>query len=82
MDSTANEVEDVSIQSFPTLKYFPAGGKDVSNLNSVSQSPTYVIDIPPCPYSVCATQLTKECVIPRSTTKFEKVKCVNVISMG
>lgn len=30
MDSTANEVEDVSVQSFPTLKYFPAGGKDVS----------------------------------------------------
>ena len=40
MDSTANEVEDVSIQSFPTLKYFPAGAKDVSNLNSVSQSQT------------------------------------------
>ena len=36
MDSTANEVEDVSIQSFPTLKYFPAGGKDVSNLNAVN----------------------------------------------
>ena len=30
MDSTANEVEDVSVQSFPTLKYFPGGGKDVS----------------------------------------------------
>lgn len=30
MDSTANEVEDVAVQSFPTLKYFPADGKDVS----------------------------------------------------
>lgn len=26
MDSTANEVEDVKIQSFPTLKYFPKEG--------------------------------------------------------
>ena len=26
MDSTANEVEEVKIQSFPTLKYFPASG--------------------------------------------------------
>lgn len=26
MDGTANEVESVKIQSFPTLKYFPAGG--------------------------------------------------------
>jgi len=26
MDSTANEVEDVKIQSFPTLKYFPKDG--------------------------------------------------------
>lgn len=25
MDSTANEVEDVKVHSFPTLKYFPAG---------------------------------------------------------
>jgi len=25
MDSTANELEDVSIQSFPTLKFFPKG---------------------------------------------------------
>jgi len=25
MDSTANEVEDVKIQSFPTIKFFPAG---------------------------------------------------------
>ncbi|CAH1273285.1 P4HB [Branchiostoma lanceolatum] len=25
MDSTANEVEDVKIQSFPTIKYFPKG---------------------------------------------------------
>jgi len=33
MDSTANEVEDVSVQSFPTLKYFPAGGKDVVDYN-------------------------------------------------
>jgi len=26
MDSTANEVEDVKVQSFPTLKYFPKEG--------------------------------------------------------
>lgn len=25
MDATANELEDVSIRAFPTLKYFPAG---------------------------------------------------------
>ncbi|XP_028291932.1 protein disulfide-isomerase A2-like [Gouania willdenowi] len=29
MDATANEVEAVTIDGFPTLKYFPAGGKEV-----------------------------------------------------
>ncbi|XP_077575784.1 protein disulfide-isomerase A2 [Stigmatopora nigra] len=29
MDSTANEVETVTINGFPTLKYFPAGGTEV-----------------------------------------------------
>ncbi|XP_077426553.1 protein disulfide-isomerase A2 [Vanacampus margaritifer] len=29
MDSTANELEAVSVTGFPTLKYFPAGGKEV-----------------------------------------------------
>jgi protein disulfide-isomerase A1 len=29
MDSTANEVEDVKIQSFPTIKFFPAGSDKV-----------------------------------------------------
>uniref|UniRef100_A0A915NX34 Thioredoxin domain-containing protein n=1 Tax=Meloidogyne floridensis TaxID=298350 RepID=A0A915NX34_9BILA len=29
MDSTANEVEDVKVQSFPTIKFFPAGSKKV-----------------------------------------------------
>jgi protein disulfide-isomerase A1 len=29
MDSTANEVEDVKVQSFPTIKYFPAGSNKV-----------------------------------------------------
>ncbi|XP_071360779.1 protein disulfide-isomerase A2 [Trachinotus anak] len=29
MDATANEVESLKIQGFPTLKYFPAGGKEV-----------------------------------------------------
>lgn len=29
MDSTANEVDDVKVQSFPTLKYFPAGERKV-----------------------------------------------------
>ena len=39
MDSTANEVEEVQIESFPTLKYFPAGGKPVSTFRvfNVSQ---------------------------------------------
>lgn len=27
MDSTANELEDVKVQSFPTIKYFPKDGK-------------------------------------------------------
>ena len=35
MDSTANEVEDVKIQSFPTLKFFPKGSDEVS-IRSVS----------------------------------------------
>uniref|UniRef100_A0A4W6ETF4 Protein disulfide-isomerase n=1 Tax=Lates calcarifer TaxID=8187 RepID=A0A4W6ETF4_LATCA len=29
MDATANEVESVEIKGFPTLRYFPAGGKEV-----------------------------------------------------
>lgn len=29
MDATTNEVESVSIKGFPTLKYFPAEGKEV-----------------------------------------------------
>ena len=32
MDATANEVEEVSIGSFPTLKYFPKGSEDVSSI--------------------------------------------------
>jgi len=33
MDSTANEVEEVKVQSFPTLKFFPKGGKEVIDYN-------------------------------------------------
>lgn len=33
MDSTANEVEDVKIQSFPTIKYFPAGSDEIIDYN-------------------------------------------------
>jgi protein disulfide-isomerase A1 len=29
MDATANELEDIKIQSFPTIKYFPAGSNKV-----------------------------------------------------
>ncbi|PAV72415.1 hypothetical protein WR25_19369 [Diploscapter pachys] len=29
MDSTANEIEDVKIQSFPTIKFFPAGSNKI-----------------------------------------------------
>lgn len=29
MDSTANEVEEVKVQSFPTLKFFPKGSDEV-----------------------------------------------------
>ena len=29
VDSTANEVEQVQVQSFPTIKFFPAGSDDV-----------------------------------------------------
>jgi len=33
MDSTANEVEEVKIQSFPTLKYFPSGSDKIIDYN-------------------------------------------------
>lgn len=33
MDSTANEIEEVKIQSFPTIKYFPKGSKEVVDYN-------------------------------------------------
>ena len=30
MDATANELEDVKVHSFPTIKYFPKDSSDVS----------------------------------------------------
>merc|ERR1712170_326957 len=33
MDSTANELEDVKIQSFPTIKFFPKGSDEVIDYN-------------------------------------------------
>nr|KAG5703827.1 hypothetical protein BaRGS_031461 [Batillaria attramentaria] len=33
MDATANEIEEVKVQSFPTLKYFPAGSDEVIDYN-------------------------------------------------
>uniref|UniRef100_A0A8W8ICH5 Thioredoxin domain-containing protein n=1 Tax=Magallana gigas TaxID=29159 RepID=A0A8W8ICH5_MAGGI len=33
MDSTANEVEQVKVQSFPTLKFFPKGSQQVVDYN-------------------------------------------------
>lgn len=32
MDSTANEVEGVKVNSFPTIKFFPKGDNAVSSL--------------------------------------------------
>jgi protein disulfide-isomerase A1 len=33
MDATANELEDVKVHSFPTIKYFPKGGNKVIDYN-------------------------------------------------
>lgn len=33
MDSTANEVEDVKIQSFPTIKFFPKDSDEIIDFN-------------------------------------------------
>jgi protein disulfide-isomerase A1 len=32
IDATANEVEQVQVQSFPTIKFFPAGSDDVKHV--------------------------------------------------
>jgi len=32
MDSTANELADVKIRGFPTIKFFPKGSSEVSKL--------------------------------------------------
>ena len=32
MDSTGNEVEDIKVQGFPTIKYFPKDSDEVSTL--------------------------------------------------
>lgn len=32
MDATVNELEDVKVQSFPTIKYFTSGGGKVSRI--------------------------------------------------
>ena len=37
MDSTANEVKDLSVQSYPTLKFYP--GKEKSGIDYESGSP-------------------------------------------
>ena len=34
MDATANEVEKVKVQSFPTIKYFPQGSTEVSMIDN------------------------------------------------
>uniref|UniRef100_A0A3B3V8T7 protein disulfide-isomerase n=1 Tax=Poecilia latipinna TaxID=48699 RepID=A0A3B3V8T7_9TELE len=34
MDATANEVESLVISGFPTIKYYPAEGKEVETLSS------------------------------------------------
>ena len=39
MDSTANELEDIQVQSFPTLKWFPAGKDAEVCANRHSGSP-------------------------------------------
>lgn len=33
MDSTANEIETVQIESFPTIKYFPADNEEVGQVS-------------------------------------------------
>jgi len=33
MDSTANELADIKVQGFPTLKFFPKDSDEVSTLN-------------------------------------------------
>jgi len=33
MDSTANEIEEVKVQSFPTLKFFPKDSDEVIDYN-------------------------------------------------
>ncbi len=35
MDATANEVESVVVKSYPTLKYYPADGKEVPMLTDI-----------------------------------------------
>lgn len=42
MDSTANEVESVKIQSFPTLKYFP---KDSEEVCLVTKEKAFIVTI-------------------------------------
>lgn len=43
MDATTNEVESLAIQGFPTLKYFPAGGKEVTTLTCVTFTDTLFV---------------------------------------
>lgn len=39
MDATANEVDTVAINGFPTIKYFPAGDKEVFTLVALADLP-------------------------------------------
>jgi len=48
MDSTANEVDSISVQSFPTIKFFPAGadkeGKDYSGGRDLKSLAEYLME--------------------------------------
>ena len=62
MDSTANEVEEVKVQSFPTIKYFPKeGGVSISifirfGLAMVFYLPN--INLAPCLVKYCISHFS------------------------
>lgn len=41
MDATANEIEEVRVQSFPTLKFFPANSDQVWIIYKLSFKPVH-----------------------------------------
>lgn len=53
MDATENDIEDLSVQGFPTIKYFPAVAE--KKVNKITNAHTNVLNFDKDAYVTCMT---------------------------